>query len=245
MFLNTLFFSEQVLAMSDSDVDGLSDEQEVYFGTDPQVKDSDGDGYNDFDEVKNGYSPISKEAKNLDKTDTDGDKLFDWQEQLFGTALDQKDSDGDGFSDYDEVIHGYLPTDISSSTRMNRSILVDRTKQQMYFLVNSIRVLNFPVSTGNPVTPTPKGDYTIQKMVPSMRYTGADYDFKNVKWNMMFLPKYYLHTAYWHNDFGKRTRSHGCVNMSEKDAGVLYSLVSVGMPVNIVGETPKKLYVGK
>lgn len=42
----------------DQDGDGLTDEAEARFGTDPLNPDTDGDGYNDGDEVKNNFSPI-------------------------------------------------------------------------------------------------------------------------------------------------------------------------------------------
>src|SRR3989338_2875622 len=42
---------------ADSDADGLSDDQEVMYGTDPMNPDSDGDGYLDGAEVQNGYNP--------------------------------------------------------------------------------------------------------------------------------------------------------------------------------------------
>lgn len=41
----------------DSDNDGLTDEEEIFLGTDPNNPDSDGDGYSDGEEVKNGYDP--------------------------------------------------------------------------------------------------------------------------------------------------------------------------------------------
>ncbi len=43
---------------TDSDNDGLSDEEEKRLGTDPQNPDTDGDGYTDGEEVRNGYSPL-------------------------------------------------------------------------------------------------------------------------------------------------------------------------------------------
>jgi hypothetical protein len=42
----------------DSDNDGLSDNEENLYGTDPKNPDTDGDGYSDGVEVKSGYSPI-------------------------------------------------------------------------------------------------------------------------------------------------------------------------------------------
>lgn len=41
----------------DSDLDGLTDEQEKFYGTDPLNPDTDGDGYNDGSEVQSGYNP--------------------------------------------------------------------------------------------------------------------------------------------------------------------------------------------
>lgn len=44
----------------DSDSDGLSNEEERLYGTDPLVKDTDGDGYSDGAEVRGGYDPLVK-----------------------------------------------------------------------------------------------------------------------------------------------------------------------------------------
>lgn len=50
----------------DSDQDGLSDEEEKSYGTDPKNKDTDGDSYSDGAEIKSGYDP---------KKPAPGDKL--------------------------------------------------------------------------------------------------------------------------------------------------------------------------
>ncbi len=44
----------------DSDQDGLSDEEEKIYGTDPHNPDTDGDGYSDGAEVRSGYDPLKK-----------------------------------------------------------------------------------------------------------------------------------------------------------------------------------------
>ena len=41
----------------DSDDDGLSDEEEIFYGTDKNNSDTDGDGYLDGAEVEGGYNP--------------------------------------------------------------------------------------------------------------------------------------------------------------------------------------------
>lgn len=47
------------LVVVDSDSDGLSDEEELLLGSDPQKIDSDGDGNADLIEVKNSYNPAA------------------------------------------------------------------------------------------------------------------------------------------------------------------------------------------
>lgn len=42
----------------DRDQDGLSDSEEMAYGTDPDNEDSDGDGYSDGAEVRSGYNPL-------------------------------------------------------------------------------------------------------------------------------------------------------------------------------------------
>lgn len=55
-----------VVAKKDTDRDGLSDKDEVRFGTNPKKKDTDGDGYSDGVEVENNYNPLSKKPEKLD-----------------------------------------------------------------------------------------------------------------------------------------------------------------------------------
>lgn len=48
------------MLVKDSDHDGISDDDEKVFGTDPQNPDSDGDGFLDGAEVKEGYNPLGE-----------------------------------------------------------------------------------------------------------------------------------------------------------------------------------------
>jgi len=51
---------EQTITQSfatDTDKDGLSDQLETVYGTNPNKADTDGDGFSDGDEIKNGYNP--------------------------------------------------------------------------------------------------------------------------------------------------------------------------------------------
>lgn len=80
---------------TDSDGDGLTDEEEIALGTDPLNPDTDDDGINDGDEVELGTDPLNP--------DTDGDILYDGGELIYGTNPLEPDTDGDGLTDGDEV----------------------------------------------------------------------------------------------------------------------------------------------
>ena len=88
---------EQPKPPVDSDGDGMTDEEELKLGLNPNAADSDNDGLNDADEI-NRYNtdPL--------KADSDDDGLKDGEEVLtYKTNPLNKDSDGDGISDFDEV----------------------------------------------------------------------------------------------------------------------------------------------
>lgn len=56
-----IFLRNELKSTQDSDQDGLSDEDEVLYGTNPTLSDSDRDGYNDMQEIQNSWNPLSKE----------------------------------------------------------------------------------------------------------------------------------------------------------------------------------------
>lgn len=60
--------------------------------------------------------------------------------------------------------------------------------------------------------------------------TGAHlYSLHDVPWSQFFFESYALHGVYWHNAFGNR-RSHGCVNLSLRDAAWFYRFTEPQMP---------------
>ena len=88
----------------DSDGDGLSDEQEIEYGTDPEKSDTDFDGLSDADEIfEFATDPIS--------LDSDEDLLSDGEEVMErGTDPHNQDTDGDGITDMIEVLFDLDPT---------------------------------------------------------------------------------------------------------------------------------------
>lgn len=110
-------------------------------------------------------------------------------------------------------------------------IIIDLSEQTEYVYEGDKLVLETPVSTGLPGTPTRVGMYRIYRKTPSRYMKGVGYDLPGVPYVMYFGPRgEALHGAYWHNAFGTR-RSHGCVNQPLDKAEWLYHWAAVGTKV--------------
>jgi len=63
------------------------------------------------------------------------------------------------------------------------------------------------------------------------------YEMREVPWVQYFSEGYALHGAYWHDAFGQ-PRSHGCINLSPKDARWLFHFTNPGLPQQWHGSIP-------
>lgn len=238
-----LFPAHALAAPGDMDDDGLSDDMELVWHTDSMNPDTDNDGFLDGLEIKHGYSPHQGDGVRVYSHDFDKDGLSDWHEYWFKSNIGVQDTDNDGKSDLDEVMRGNSP--VEEGKTFARKIVVNRSTQHMQYIVDGIIVKTFPVSTGNPNTETPEGVFEILDKIEKKDYIGPGYHMKDVMWSMLFRKGgYYLHSAYWHNDFGKRTHSHGCVNMTVADAKFIYPYIDTGVPLEVIGKTPTRFKVG-
>lgn len=178
--------------------------------------------------------------------DTDQDGLSDYDEvTYFKTDPNKNDTDGDSYIDAAEVYSGNNPLGLGRAATSTKRVEVNLTNQTLTYFSYNKPLATIPVSTGVYYTPTPKGNFNIKSKVPVIRYTGVNYDFPNTKWNLSFLPHYYLHGAYWHNQFGIRPMSHGCVNISYKDVEKMYNFLDVDVAVKIFGTAPKMVPVAE
>lgn len=81
------------------------------------------------------------------------------------------------------------------------------------------------ISSGRQSTATPPGMYTTWAKIREgkMSNPGVEdghpywYYIEDVPWTLYFHEGYSIHAAFWHDAFGF-TRSHGCVNLSPRDA---------------------------
>lgn len=65
---------------ADYDQDGLSNEEETAYGTNPDVSDTDGDGYSDYVELTSGYDPLKPAP---------GDRILPQQELAVGEGVEK------------------------------------------------------------------------------------------------------------------------------------------------------------
>jgi len=118
------------ITADDTDGDGISNDEEKTYGTDPNNPDTDGDGWGDGVEILNGTSPTDKTSfpkfdTNISSStshptlggsrdnpnDHDNDGLSNDEERILGTDPTNPDTDGDGVSDGTEIIKGTDPKD--------------------------------------------------------------------------------------------------------------------------------------
>ncbi|MFH1767035.1 MAG: L,D-transpeptidase family protein [Patescibacteria group bacterium] len=132
-----------------------------------------------------------------------------------------------------------------SSTSINndqigKNIRVDVSEQKLYAFENGVLVNSFLVSTGTWSFPTPLGLTEVSDKLLYHDYVWNygpgnpnNYALYGVKYNLRFRTHLYIHSAYWHNNFGHRM-SHGCINTALADAEWIFNWAQVGTPVEVV-----------
>jgi hypothetical protein len=92
------------------------------------------------------------------------------------------------------------------------------------------------VSTGKPGHGTPQGIFRLGDKMSWVDMASRDdaeeaekYLVEAVPWTMHFGYRYALHAAYWHWGYGNWA-SHGCVNLSPRDARMLFERLHPALP---------------
>jgi len=98
--------------------------------------DSDHDGMSDEDEVANGTNP--NDPADAD-ADADGDGLSNGDEVAMGSGVNNPDSDGDGVSDGEEARLGYNPKDANNTPPVNATVVsIQVTPSPLELSINSL-----------------------------------------------------------------------------------------------------------
>jgi len=132
-------------------------------------------------------------------------------------------------------------------------IAVDLYEQTMGVYEGGRLVYASLVSSGLGAWPTRPGLHTIYKKLDLTDMTGAfaadksDYYYiEDVPWVLYFDQSISFHGTYWHDKYGFQ-QSHGCVNLSPKDARWLYDWAEIGTAVYVFdpsGRTPTTPWTG-
>ncbi|MCD4704820.1 L,D-transpeptidase [bacterium] len=229
--------SKPISKSYDSDQDGLMDYVEKYiYYTEMYNPDTDGDGELDGLEIKNNNSPRHQNQK-LIAVDSDQDYLNDYFELKIGTDLMNADTDKDLYLDGTEVAASYNPLHSDSGKKSEKLIKINIAQQKLEYYFDNKLIDNFSISSGIRGMDTPTGEFIILDKEESKRYGGPGYDFDypDTKWNLHFTTqkyRYYIHGAYWHNNFGNKM-SHGCVNVAYDNMKDLYWFTNTGTKVVI------------
>jgi hypothetical protein len=123
-----------------------------------------------------------------------------------------------------------------------RLIVVSLEDRKLALVENGQVTKVYTVAVGKPSTPSPAGEFTIERRVANPTY---HHDGRTVapgphnpvgdRWMGLSKAGYGIHGTNEPNSIGKAA-SHGCIRMSKADIEDLYSRVEVGDKVEIVGQ---------
>lgn len=157
-------------------------------------------------------------------------------EQDFRGGLRLAAADLDGSGDTEVIVTPAKKT-IEGRLDQYKYIDVNVTEQRLRAYRAGKMERAFLVSTGIAKYPSPIGDFSVLQKVYIKDYIHSygennpdNYNLPNVKFNLRFDGPYFLHYAYWHNNFGHRM-SHGCVNINLENSEWLYNWADIGNPV--------------
>lgn len=111
-------------------------------------------------------------------------------------------------------------------------VAVSLNKQMMAVYNNQELIFSTLVATGRPGYETVKGDFKAiggwrpltQTLEGGNRAAGNGYKLEEVRNVTYFFEDYAIHGSYWHAKFGLSPQSHGCVNATVYDAGLIHQL---------------------
>ena len=113
-------------------------------------------------------------------------------------------------------------------------IEVDLTNQTTTLYLGDKPIETYLISSGRAQTPTEVGEFAVYRKYPVKTMTGTIlgeyYYVPNIKWVSFFDGGEAFHGTYWHHNFG-HPMSHGCINMTEAAAKVLYDFAPIGTKV--------------
>ena len=120
-----------------------------------------------------------------------------------------------------------------------RFIDLDLGEQVVVAYEHGVPVFATLTSSGRAPHRTPRGNYPVWGRASAVTMKSQAYDDKpyyvnRVPWVVFFQAHNALHAAYWHDRFGS-VRSHGCANLSPRDARFLFEWLEPKLPPGWTG----------
>ena len=143
----------------------------------------------------------------------------------------------DGFVSDEEGVRRWSTAPPPTELHPDRLWVDVDVRQQMLTVYEGLRPIYVTLtSTGKRGNSTPLGSFRIYDKMATVDMMSRDdapeddqYHVEAVPWSMHFWPRYALHGAYWHWGFGNRA-SHGCVNLSPRDAKWIFDRLHPVLP---------------
>ena len=131
--------------------------------------------------------------------------------------------------------------------RPARRIVISIPDRKLALLQDGKVVKIFSTAVGAPGTPSPTGSFTIVQRVvdPTWYFHGqvvkpGKANPLGTRWMGLSAGGYGIHGTNVPGSIGHNV-SHGCIRMNNRDAEELFNLVSVGDPVELIGERTTEL----
>ncbi len=208
---------------------------------------------------ENIYERVWNDKKNhiMKNKDVLYDKFFVFR--IFGTQVDKVKDIDTVFYEVDEageklVLSWSIVPIMKAATRPpevpegGKWIHVDIGDQTLTAYEGERPVFLTLISSGNeekdPEYATPRGTFQMQSKhvsatMDNLAMDDGAYSIEDVPWTMYFHSSYALHGAFWHSVFGHQ-RSHGCVNMTPKDAHWIFQWSDPALPLGWHGVVATK-----
>jgi len=135
-----------------------------------------------------------------------------------------------------------LTLQANAQNAVKREIVVSLEDHKLALVEDGQVKKVYTVAVGKPTTPSPIGTFTIERLVanPTYQHNGktvppGPHNPVGTRWMGLSKHGYGIHGTNEPNSIGK-SASHGCIRLSRADLEELYSLVSVGDTVELIGQ---------
>ncbi len=142
--------------------------------------------------------------------------------------------------------NGYLQIPIEDFPSLTEKwVDVDLSHQRVTAYEGTRPIASFLISSGKSRTPTVTGVFRIWAKISAQTMEGGStaagdyYNLPNVQWVSYFYRDYSFHGTYWHHNFGT-PMSHGCINMTNRDAEWIYNWMGPENPSRGWFPTPEE-----